>query len=92
MKKLAFLLCLALTSLMAMMKPVSVSPYFLYALMPFMVLAAAAIIEPYEARLNATFYKSAKRKLRAQKELIAIGITVIEGDAIVQQFFSLVNQ
>ena len=43
--------------------------------MPFMVLAAAAIIGPYEARLNATFFKSAKKKLRAQQGLITIGIT-----------------
>ena len=70
-----FLLSLLLTTLMTMMRPISVPPYILYALMPFLVLAAAAIIEPYEARLNATFFKGAKRKLRAQKDLIAIGIT-----------------
>ncbi len=70
-----FLLSLAVTALMAMMRPISVSPYFLYALMPFMVLAAAAIIGPYEARLNATFFKSAKNKLRAHQGLITIGIT-----------------
>ena len=70
-----FLLCLALTSLMAMMKPVSVSPYFLYALMPFMVLLAATVINPYETRLNASFFKSARRKIREHKGLITIGIT-----------------
>ena len=70
-----FLLSLALTTLMTMMRPISVPPYLLYALMPFLVLAAAAIIEPYETRLNAAFFKSAKRKLQARKDLIAIGIT-----------------
>jgi len=70
-----FLLCLLLTTLMALMRPVSVSPYFLYALMPFMVLLAASIIGPYEARLNAGFFKSAKRKIREHKDLITIGIT-----------------
>lgn len=70
-----FLLCLLLTTLMAMMKPVSVSPYFLYALMPFMVLLAAMIIEPYETRLNAGFFKSARKKVREHKNLITVGIT-----------------
>jgi len=70
-----FLLSLAATTLMAMMRPISVSPYFLYALMPFMVLAAAAIMDPYEARLNAGFFKSAKKKIRAHADLITIGIT-----------------
>lgn len=70
-----FLLSLLLTILMSMMRPVSVSPYFLYALMPFLVLLAAMIVNPYETRLNAGFFKSAKRKLREQKGLITIGIT-----------------
>lgn len=70
-----FLLCLALTALMSTMHPISVSPYFLYALMPFMVLLSAMIINPYEIRLNAGFFKSAKKKIREQKSLITIGIT-----------------
>ncbi len=70
-----FLLCLLLTTLMVMMRPVSVSPYFLYALMPFLVLLAATIINPYETRLNAGFFKSAKRKIREHKGLVTIGIT-----------------
>ena len=70
-----FALCLLLTSLMAMMKPVAVAPYFLYALMPFMVLLAAVVIEPYENRLNAAFLKSARRKIREHKKLIVIGVS-----------------
>ena len=70
-----FLLCLALTALMSLMRPVSVSPYFLYAAIPFLVLLAATIIEPYETRLNAGFFKSARKKLREHKDLITIGIT-----------------
>ncbi len=70
-----FLLCLMLAALMSMMKPVAIPPYFLYALMPFMVYLAAAIINPYEARLNAGFFRSARRKIREQEGLITIGIT-----------------
>ena len=70
-----FLLSLLLCSLMSLMKPVSVSPYFLYALMPFMVLLSARIIEPYETRLNASFFKSARKKVREHKNLITVGIT-----------------
>ena len=79
-----FLLCLALTALMTMMKPVSVSPYFLYALMPFMVLLAARIINPYETRLNASFFKSARKKIREHKDLITIGITGSYGKTCVK--------
>ena len=68
-------LCLALAALFAMMQPFSIPVYFLYALMPFLVLLAAMIINPYEARLNASFFKSARRKIRERKDLITIGIT-----------------
>ena len=70
-----FLLCLALSSLMAMMRPFSIPPFFLFALMPFLVLLAATIINPYEQRLNAGFFKSARKKIRDHKDLISIGIT-----------------
>ena len=68
-------LCLALAALFAMMKPMTIPVYFLYALMPFLVLLAAMIINPYEARLNANFFKSARKKIRERKDLITIGIT-----------------
>lgn len=65
-------LCLALAALLG---AVSIPVYFLYAAMPFIVQLAATIINPYETKLNASFFKSAKKKLRAQKDLITIGIT-----------------
>ena len=52
-----FALSLALAALARMMQPFSIPPYFLFALMPFLVLLAAMIINPYEARLNAGFFK-----------------------------------
>ena len=54
---------------------VSIPPYFLFAAVPYLVKLAAAIINPYEVRLNAGFFKSAKQKLRSRKDLITIGIT-----------------
>ena len=68
-------LCLVLSALFAVMKPTAIPVYFLFALMPLLVLLAATIINPYETRLNASFFKSARRKIRERKDLITIGIT-----------------
>ena len=65
-------LCLLTSTLMAL---VHIPVYFLFAAMPFLVQLAAMIINPYEARLNASFFRSAKKKLREHKGLITIGIT-----------------
>ncbi|MBR1820001.1 MAG: hypothetical protein IJ769_00085 [Clostridia bacterium] len=65
-------LCLLAAILLAL---VSIPTYFLFAAMPFLVQLAAMIINPYEARLNASFFKSAKKKIREHKGLITIGIT-----------------
>lgn len=65
-------LCLLIASLLRALK---IPPYFLFALMPYLVRLAAAIINPYENRLNAGFYKSARQKLQGRPDLITIGIT-----------------
>ena len=54
---------------------VSIPPYFLFAVMPWLVELAALIINPYENKLNAGFFKAAKQKIRKRKGLITIGIT-----------------
>lgn len=59
----------------AILELISIPPYFLFAGMPFLVELAAMIIEPYENRLNAGFFQSAKKKIRQRKDLITIGIT-----------------
>ena len=59
----------------ALLALVTIPPYFLFAAVPYLVGLAAMIINPYENRLNAGFFKSAKQKLRARKDLIKIGIT-----------------
>ena len=59
----------------ALLRVVTIPPYFLFAGMPFVVELAAIIINPYENRLNAGFYKAARLKLRKRKDLITIGIT-----------------
>ena len=67
---------LALCALVAaLLSAVSIPTYFLFAGMPFIVLLAALIINPYEARLNASFFKSARKKIREHKGLITVGIT-----------------
>ncbi len=65
-------ICLLATVLLSL---VGIPVYFLFATMPYMVQLAAMIINPYEARLNASFFKSAKKKIREHKGLITIGIT-----------------
>ena len=67
-----FAMCLLTASLMEL---VHLPPYFLLAVMPFLVYAAAAAINPYETRLNASFFRSARKKIRERKDLITIGIT-----------------
>ncbi len=71
---LSVLLALCLLAA-ALLELLTIPPYFLFAAMPFLVQLAAAIINPYEARLNASFFKSARRKIRERKDLVTIGIT-----------------
>lgn len=54
---------------------VSLSPYLMYALNEYIVLIAALIMNPVEERINAKFYKTARQKLAAAKQLTRIGIT-----------------
>ncbi len=68
-----WLLCFAVTALGALL--LHIPAYFLFAGMPYLVLLAARIIEPYELRLNEKYFKRAKRKIRKCKDLITIGIT-----------------
>ena len=71
---LSVLLALCLLAA-ALLSALSIPVYFLFAAMPFMVLLAATVINPYEVRLNASFFKSAKKKIREHKGLVTIGIT-----------------
>ena len=59
----------------AILRAVTIPPYFLFAAMPYMVELTALIINPYEAKVNAGFFKSAKQKIRKHPHLITIGIT-----------------
>ena len=59
----------------ALLSLVSIPAYFLFAGVPYLVELAALIINPYENKLIAGFFKSAKQKIRQQKGLITIGIT-----------------
>ncbi len=67
------LLCLAITAVLTLL--LHIPPYFLFAGMPYVVLLAALIMEPYEARLNEAYLKSARAKLRARKDLEIVAIT-----------------
>ena len=49
--------------------------YLVYASVPYAVWLAGRIMDPVEERINAGFYNEARKKLRAQKGLIRIGIT-----------------
>ena len=66
------LLCLLSATLLRLVR---IPPYFLFAVMPWLVELAGAIINPYENKLNAGFFKAARQKIRKQKGLITIGIT-----------------
>jgi len=58
----------------ALLRALTIPPYFLFAAMPYMVELAALIVNPYENKLNAGFFKSARLKLRKRPDLIRIGI------------------
>ena len=58
-----------------LLRTVRIPPYFLYAAMPWLVELAALLINPYENKLNAGFFKAARQKIRRRKNLITIGIT-----------------
>jgi len=66
------LLCLAGCGILSFF---NLPPYLLYAGNAYVVLAAAAAVQPFEGRINSSFYERAKRKLEARPELIKIGIT-----------------
>ena len=68
-----WLLCVAVSALVALL--LHIPPYFLFAVMPYMVLLAARIMEPYETRKNAKYFKSAKDRIRRRRDLITIGIS-----------------
>lgn len=65
-------LCLLAASIF---RAVTIPPYFLFAAMPYMVELTAAIINPYEAKVNAGFFKSARQRIRKHPHLTTIGIT-----------------
>ena len=58
-----------------LLKLLSVPPYVAYAGIPYLVWLAGRIMHPVEERINAGFYEEARKKLRARKDLIKIGIT-----------------
>ena len=59
----------------SILRALRIPPYFLFAAVPYMVELSALIINPYEVKLNAGFYKSARQKIRKHPHLITIGIT-----------------
>ena len=65
-------LCLLAASVI---RAVTIPPYFLFAAMPYMVTLTALIINPYEAKVNAGFFKAAKQRIRKHPHLITVGIT-----------------
>lgn len=65
-------LCLLAASIL---RALHIPPYFLFAAMPYMIELSALIINPYEGKLNAGFFKAARRKLQDRQDLIVIGIT-----------------
>ena len=70
----AVLLTLALLCA-ALLRALTIPPYFIFAAMPYLVHLTGMIINPYEQKLNAGFFKSAKQKIRKHPNLITIGIT-----------------
>ena len=66
------LLCLAGSALLSVL---SLPPYLLYAGNAYIVMAAAAIAQPLENRINGQFFERARKKLEERPDLIKIGIT-----------------
>ncbi len=66
------LVCLGGASVFAVLQ---IPPYLLYAANPYLVYLAALIAEPFEKKINFTFFDRARKKLESRPELIKIGIT-----------------
>ena len=58
-----------------LLRLISIPCYLVYAASPYMVWLAGKIMDPVETRINAAYYEQARRKIRARKDLIVIGIT-----------------
>ena len=58
-----------------LLKLVSIPCYLAYAANPYIVWLAGRIMDPVESRINQAFYEQARRRIRARKDLIVIGIT-----------------
>ncbi len=74
-RRLFGLLILILTAAVLLLRLLSVPPYIAYAGIPYLVWLAGRIMHPVEERINAGFYEEARKKLRARRDLIKIGIT-----------------
>lgn len=74
-RRLALVLALECLLAAILLELISIPPYFLFAAMPYLVQLAAILINPYENRLNAGFFDSARKKIRQRNDLITIGIT-----------------
>ena len=51
------------------------SSFILLAVLPWLVALSAKVMEPYERRINRGFFRQARQKLDASKDLIRVGIT-----------------
>jgi len=83
----AFLLNLAAVLLLNLL---GLTGYFLFAAVDYVVLLAALIMRPVEDKINARFYKAARIKLDARKNLVRIGITGSYGKTQTKQILKSV--
>ena len=74
-RRLYLTLCGVCVIASALLSLLSLPPYLLYAVNPYIVMGAAALIQPLENRVNHKFFERARKKLAARDDLIKIGIT-----------------
>ncbi len=90
MKRLAastVLTCLAGCMLLAVM---SLPPYLLFALLPYITLAAGYFVQPIETSIQNKYLRMARRKMASMPELIKIGITGSYGKTSVKTFLATI--
>ena len=59
----------------ALVEAITLPPYIVYAAVAYLVWAAEVVEEPIEKRINAGYFRAAKKKLEEREDLIKIGIT-----------------
>ena len=90
MKRLAASTCLVCAAGCLLLSVMSLPPYLLFALLPYITLAAGYLVQPVETSIQNKYLRMARAKMAAMPGLIRIGITGSYGKTSVKTFLAAI--